>query len=151
MLNIYIGSIDKTNKQYCEYNDAWFDKYFKDIDFNDTLQKIIKKIDGVEYIGNFRVNSKFEKDTAISVRELSTGCKTALNVAAFPNKTFSVAECGDNALEVMFNYTRGNIYIPYFTIPRKFKNEITVIENDTKTVIKDNTQLEEILYNHFPY
>lgn len=114
MLEVYLKDI-----KHQIFNDAYFNKNMENINFNSiNIKRIIQTIDSVKYIGNYRVLSKFEKDTAISVRELSTGCKTAINIASFPSEVFTVAECGDNALQVIFNYKRGKIFMPMFSIPR---------------------------------
>jgi len=143
MLNIYLGEI---GREYCKYNDAWFDKYADEIQFSDTIIKIIEMIDKVRYIGNQRVISKFMENVAISVKELSTGCKTVINVASFPNTIFTAAECGGNALQVLFNLKRGNVYLPFFVIPEKFNNEIKVIYNGESVIVHNNIELEDILY-----
>jgi len=144
MLKIYVGEL----KDYCTYNDAWFNKYIDKIDFdNNIIKKLISLIDHVDYIGNKRVKSKFVSDVAISVKELSSGCKTVINVASFPDKIFSAAECGDNALQVLFNLKRGNIYLPFFIIPKEFKNNIEVVYNGNSNIVKDNYELEDLLYN----
>lgn len=150
MLKIYLGNIDKHKEKYCKFNDAWFDKYTDSIDFEQQLiQNIIKSIDHVTYIGNYRILSKFEKNLAIGVKELSTGCKTAINICSFPDKIFSVAECGDNALQTIFSCASGNIHMTAFVIPRQFHNQIEVNINNEKHMIQDNTQLESILYQYF--
>lgn len=150
MLKIYLGNnkMIKDNN-YCPYNDTWFDKYYQDIEFNSSINKVIELIDGVKYIGNYRFSSKYERDTAVSVKELSTGCKTAINVASF-NKIFSVAECGDNALQVIFTFKRGSIHLPFFVLPRQFQNDIEVYTPDgEKCIINNNNQLETILNKCF--
>lgn len=145
MLILYLKNVE-----HQKFNDIFFNKYMAQMNFdNEAIKKIIKAIDKVDYIGNHRVLSKFEKDTAISVRELSTGCKTAINIASFPNMVFSVAECGDNALQVIFNYTHGQIYMPMFSIPREFNNNIEVHTINNKQVVSDNRQLEHILNEVF--
>lgn len=149
MLNIFIGNIDKNKNKYCEYNDAWFDKYIEEVEVNDAIRKIIKAIDNVNYAGNKRVISKYEPDVAISMKELSTGCKTAVNIAMFRNMIFSVAECGDNALQVIFNFKQGSIYIPSFIIPRAFKNNIDININGKICKVADNEQLETVLNSYF--
>lgn len=150
MLKIYLGNMDVHKEKYCKYNDAWFDKYTDSIDFEQKfIQEIIMSIDHVAYIGSHRVLSKFEENLAISVRELSTGCKTAINVCSFPDRIFSVAECGDNALQTIFNCADGNIHIPAFVIPRQFHNKIEVNIDNEKHLIQDNTQLESVLYQYF--
>lgn len=150
MLRIYLGDIDKLKKKYCKFNDAWFDKYTDKIDFEqESVKEIIKSIDHVTYVGNQRIRSKFEENLAISVRELSTGCKTAINVFSFPDTIFSVAECGDNALQVIFNCQEGKIHIPAFVIPRQFHNTIEVNTGKDQHMVSDNKELESILYQYF--
>lgn len=150
MLKIYLGNMDEYNEIYCKYNDAWFDKYTDSIDFErEFIQEIIKSVDHVTYIGNHRILSKFEENLAISVRELSTGCKTAINVSSFPARIFSVAECGDNALQAIFNLSGGGIHIPSFVIPRQFHNRIEVNIDSEKYIVQNNIQLESILYQYF--
>ena len=50
MLKIYIGNNQEINKEYCKYNDAWFDKYVDKIEFSENIKKIKKKIDDVDKI-----------------------------------------------------------------------------------------------------
>jgi len=145
MLEIYLKEI-----KHQKFNDVYFDRYMRQIDFNsNNIKNIIKAIDDVEYIGDCRVKSKFESNIAISVRELSTGCKTAINVISFPQEIFTVVECGDNALQVIFNYRRGKIFMPMFSIPREFKNEIKVYTIHGEQIINNNKQLEEVLNTVF--
>lgn len=150
MLRIYIGNINTDDKSYCKFNDDWFNGNLKQISFNDTIKKIIKLIDEVDYIGDYKFNSKFIPGTAVSVTELSTGCKTAINIAAFPNKIFNIAECGNNVINVILKYKQGNIYTPHFIMSNKFNNDIEVITGHGKTYpISNNLQLENLLKNYY--
>ena len=49
--------------------------------------------------------------------QLSTGCKTVLNVLYFPDKVFCLKECGNNALEILYSFDKGNVYSEYAMIP----------------------------------
>lgn len=150
MLKIYIKDINTEDKNYCMFNDAWFDSNVRKIDFNNDIIQIVKLIDEVKYIGDYRFDSKFKPGTAILVNELSTGCKTAINIAAFPDKIFTVAECGDNALQVIFNFKQGNIYLPYFVMPEAFENNIKIITNKTESqIIHNSNELKNILFDIF--
>lgn len=146
MLRIYLQTDDTS---IIKFNDNWFDNYINNINFDDVVSNIIKSIDNVEYIGNYKVKSKFNNGASISVSELSTGCKTAINVYTFYDKMFTVSECGDNALQTIFMLERGNIYLPYFVIPREFNNAIEVIYDNTNRIVNNNTQLEELLCSFF--
>ena len=68
-----------------------------------------------------------------------------INVYSFPNKIFTAVECGDNALQVLFNLKRGNIYLPYFVLPMAFINEIEVISDGFSQIIHNNKELETLL------
>jgi hypothetical protein len=146
MLRIYLQTEDTS---IIKFNDNWFDNYINNINFDDVVSNIIKSIDNVEYIGNYKVKSKFNNGASISVSELSTGCKTAINVYTFYDKMFTVSECGDNALQTIFMLERGNIYLPYFVIPREFNNAIEVVYDNNSRIVNNNTQLEEVLCSFF--
>jgi len=141
MLEIYLKDIKNQR-----FSDAYFDKYMRQINFDsNSIRNIIKAIDNVEYIGYCSIRSKFDPNVGISVRELSTGCKTAINVISFPQEVFSVAGCGDNALQVIFNFKQGKIFMPMFSIPREFKNKIKVYTAHGEQIVNNNKQLESIL------
>ena len=149
MLNIYLDKNNKRNKNVQYYNDAFFNLYASKIDFNKSIIFIIKQIDGVEYAGNNRVFSKFQSGTQIRVEELSTGCKTAINTYSFPGKIFYAGECGENALQVICNFNKGNILVTALFIPLPFTNNIRVVANNKEAIIKNNNELENILVNYF--
>lgn len=78
MLNVYLG---KKPNSLRKYNDGWFDINIGLIDFNNKeIHKIMKDIDDVEYASDLRFFSKYNKNLAVSLTELSTGCKTAINI-----------------------------------------------------------------------
>ena len=52
-----------------------------------------------EYLGNMRISCKFNRDIVASVSEISTGCKTLLNIACNKMRVFNVVECGWNAID----------------------------------------------------
>ena len=145
-MTLYIGSQHiKDKSSLVALNDAWFNNHLQEIRFNKTEQKIIKSIDGVEYVDNGKFKSKFNSGTLIDASELSTGCKTALNIYTFKDKIFNLAECGDNALQVILYMKQGKCYTDFKFIPDDFKNTIEVMYKGGKTVIKDNFELDDIM------
>lgn len=118
MLKVYLGN---TPKKIIKYNDAWFQENIEKIDFsNPNVIRAMRRIDGAKYRGNFGVTTQFSPNVAISILEISTGCKTAINICQFTNEIFTVAECGENALEEIFKLDDGGIYVAYQAVMPKF-------------------------------
>lgn len=140
MLNMYLSS---TGKEVM-YNDAFFDLALDNIKFDTHAQVIMKEIDGVKYSGGNRFYSKFNKETQVSVTELSTGCKTALNIYLFPNRIFYVGECGSNALDIILGMKNGSIFVTDFFIPAQFTNSIKIIHGDRNVIINNDIELLDI-------
>lgn len=147
MLNIFLV---KKPDGLIDFNDGWFDIYADSVNFNDRIvQKVMKDIDNVEYAGDLMFFSKFKKGLAVSVSELSTGCKTAINVYSFPDKIFNLAECGNNALETIFNLRRGNGYIDYYVHPKNINNTVNLILGDKQIKINSDIQLNKVMEKVF--
>ena len=142
MLNLYLVN-PPDNTQF--YNDAFFDLSIENLTLSDEGATIIKQIDGVRYAGNNRFYSKFEKGVRVSITELSTGCKTALNIEHFPNKIFYIGDCGENAKRVIFSFLEGNAFIDNYFIPEQFNNSIKVIYNSKNIVVHNNIELYKVL------
>lgn len=147
MLNVYIGN---KPKELIIFNDGWFNTYADLIDFEDkTVQNIMKIIDGVNYAGDLMFFSKFKKNAQVSVSELSSGCKTAINVYSFQNKIFSLAECGNNALRTIFGLKNGNGYVKYYIYPGEFYNKVNIIINNKSIVVSSNKEMDKVLSSYF--
>lgn len=145
MLKIHISKPENT----VDINDLHFNANYEAISFNDEIINIIKQIDDVEYIGNHYIKSKFDESVTLSVKELSSGCKAAINVKCFPAIVFNMAQCGVNALRVILNFKEGNIHISYFVIPPEFENEIEVEFRGQTRIIHNNEELENLLNEAF--
>lgn len=145
MLNLYLKPVECIRQ-----NDVYFNRHAQEIQFNNkNIKAVMKLVDAAEYVGNYRMQSWLVPGVAVSVRELSTGCKTALNVASFSHEIFSVDECGNNALQVIYKYKRGNIALASFMLPLPFENQINVITNLGSTIVNNNEQLEEVMDSVF--
>jgi len=101
--------------EYVELNDIYFNQNTA-LKLDEMAEKIIETIDGAKLISKFKIRSKFN-DIVLDVDKLSAGCKTALNVLYNPDKVFCLKECGNNALEILFDFQVGNVYSDYAVIP----------------------------------
>lgn len=128
------------NMEYVELNDLFFNQNTV-VKLDERAQGIIKQIDDAKLISKYKIESKFNGVT-LDVDCLSTGCKTVLNVLYFPDKVFCLKECGDNALEVLYNLEEGSVYSDYAVIP--FEMDIVQVYVGTNhEVIDDYEELKE--------
>lgn len=147
MLNVYLG---KKPNSLRKYNDGWFDINIGLIDFNNKeIHKIMKDIDDVEYASDLRFFSKYNKNLAVSLTELSTGCKTAINIYTFQNELFTIAECGNNALNTIFRFKSGNVYMDYYVYLERFKNDMSVHINNKKFKVSSTKEFDDLISAYF--
>ena len=141
MITIFKDKKDiPSDKEYVELNDVFFNqKTVSKID--DKASAIIEKIDASKLIGKYKIESKFNGVT-LDIDCLSTGCKTVLNVLYFPDKVFCLKECGDNALEVLYELEDGAVYCDYEVIPFDM-NDVNVSDLNGTRVISDYEELKE--------
>ena len=141
MITIFKDKKDiPSDKEYVELNDVFFNqKTVSRID--DKASAIIEKIDASKLIGRYKIESKFNGVT-LDIDCLSTVCKTVLNVLYFPDKVFCLKECGDNALEVLYELKAGAVYSDYAVIPFE-RNVVNVSDERGMRVISDYEELKE--------
>ncbi|HCM11995.1 MAG TPA: DUF4869 domain-containing protein [Lachnospiraceae bacterium] len=141
MITIYKDKKDiPQNMEYVELNDVFFNKNTV-ARLDDHAKEIVEKIDDAKLAGKYKIESKFNGVT-LDVDCLSTGCKTVLNVLYFPDKVFCLKECGDNALEVLYNLEDGFIYSDYAMIPFDM-SEVKVCFGTQSKIINDYEELKE--------
>ena len=126
------------NMDYIELNDLFFNQNTA-VRLDEKADKIIESIDGAKHISKYKILSKFN-DVALDIDKLSAGCKTVLNVMYYPDKVFCMKECGDNALEILYKLSRGNVYCEYAMIP--FDVEDVCVQTDKE--IKKINNYEEL-------
>ena len=126
--------------EYVELNDIYFNQNTA-LKLDEMAEKIIETIDGAKLISKFKIRSKFN-DIVLDVDKLSAGCKTALNVLYNPDKVFCLKECGNNALEILFDFQVGNVYSDYAVIP--FGMDAVIVQTSSeKKEIHDYEELKE--------
>ena len=129
------------------YNDMWFNSHYVNGNIKITPQivKLIMDIDGAKYVGDHRIIGRFNS-AAIPITEISTGCKTAINILTFKNEIFYLGECGANALGEICKLKDGNGYINYYCAPKDMKNKVEIVDyNDNKIIVRDEYEMTGIL------
>ncbi len=101
---------------------------------------LFKKIDGAKLLGKYKIELKFN-GTILDVDCLSTSCKTVLNIMYYPDKVFCMKECGDSALEILYNLEAGSVYSDYALIPFDMK-EVQVLDKTGVQMISDYNKLK---------
>ena len=79
---------------------------------------------------NIVIETKYGLGT---IRNLSSGCKTLLNIVKYPDKVVNVEECGPNVLKIIFTMDNIKIYMSrpsLFDIP----DDVQIRFNDSDIV-----------------
>lgn len=140
MITIFKNKKDiPQDKEYIELNDIFFNQNTV-AKLDERAAKYIQIIDGSEFLSKYKIRSRFE-DIILNTDQLSTGCKTVLNVLYFPDKVFCLKECGNNALEILYSFDKGNVYSEYAMIP--FDMECVKVQTKECKVIEGYEELKE--------
>lgn len=135
MLRIFKRKTDiPEDMELVVFNDSFFNRTTSRM-VNEDAAAVIAAIDKANLKDKFRIVSRFENEV-VNIDRLSTGCKTALNVFYFPDKVFSLKECGDNALDVIYGFHRGCVFCEYPVI--SFEMEQVLAEEPEKSRIMDS-------------
>lgn len=141
MIMIYKDKKDiPSDKEYVELNDVFFNQNTVS-KLDEKANAIIENIGDSKLVGKYRIESKFNGVT-LDVDCLSTGCKTVLNVLYYPEKVFCLKECGDNALEALYELEKGAVYSDYAIISFEMK-EVMVSDSKGARLIADYEELKE--------
>lgn len=141
MITVFKNKLDiPNNMEYIELNDLFFNQNTTAL-IDRRAEKFIETIDGAKLIGKYKILSKFD-DVAIDIDKLSAGCKTVLNVLYYPDKVFCLKECGNNALEILYNLEKGYVYSEYALIPFTM-GSVMVQTRSMKKIISDYEELKE--------
>jgi hypothetical protein len=140
MITVYKKNNIPKGKKIIKLNDVYFNTKTSDL-LDSRAEDIISIIDKTKIINKYTIASQFD-GTNLNIDKLSTGCKTALNILYNPDVIFDIAECGDNALDVIYTFDEGNIYCDYPMIAVNMA-EVKVFEKDDFHVMKDYDNLKE--------
>ena len=140
MITIYKSREDiPKDTELIELNDLFFNQnIIERLDM--AAQEIIGKIDGAVLREDYRISSGINGEV-LNIDKLSTGCKTALNIYYFPEKVFSLKECGDNALDEIYLFQSGQVYSEY-PIITLFMPSVQIVDKAGKRVVSDYEELK---------
>ena len=101
MIDIY------TDKKNCEdwiiQNDLYFNLNTCNEEMTERDINLIKQADDAVLTPDKHIQTKFGLGT---IRNLSSGCKTLLNIIKHPDKVVCVEECGPNVLNIKIYMSR---------------------------------------------
>lgn len=140
MITIYKNKADiPKGVELVELNDLFFNQnIIERLDMRGG--GIIRKIDGAILREDYKITSGINGEL-LNIDKLSTGCKTALNIYYFPEKVFSLKECGDNALDEIYAYQMGQVYSEYPVITL-FMESVQIYDPGGKRIISDYEELK---------
>ena len=117
MIDIYTEKKESPN--WILKNDLYFNLHTSNEDMTGEDRKLIHQSDNAVLTPDKHIETKYGLGT---IRNLSSGCKTLLNIVKHPDKVVCVEECGPNVLKLIFQMNNIKIYMsrPSFVeIPAK--------------------------------
>lgn len=129
MIDIYTEKID--SKDWIIKNDLFFNLNTSNEEMSDNEVALIKQVDDAKLTPDKHIETKYGLGT---IRNLSSGCKTLLNIVKHPEKVVCVEECGPNVLKFIFGMDDIKIYMsrPAFA---EIPDDVKIRFNDKDIVI----------------
>lgn len=106
MIEIYTEK--KNSKDWIIQNDLYFNLNTGNEEMTEKDINIIRKADNAILTPDKHIQTKYGLGT---IRNLSSGCKTLLNIIKHPDKVVCVEECGPNILKMIFKMDNIKIYM----------------------------------------
>lgn len=106
MIEIYTEK--KNSKDWIIQNDLYFNLNTGNEEMTEKDINIIRKADNAILTPDKHIQTKFGLET---IRNLSSGCKTLLNIIKHSDKVVCVEECGPNVLKIIFEMDNIKIYM----------------------------------------
>lgn len=112
MIDIYTKKKDA--QDWILKNDLYFNLNTGNEEMTEKEKNLIKQIDDAVLTPDKHIETRYGLGT---IRNLSSGCKTLLNIVKHPEKVVCVEECGPNVLKLIFQMDHIKIYMsrPSFT------------------------------------
>ena len=117
MIDIYTEK--KESSSWILKNDLYFNLNTSNEEMTEKDRKLIQQADDAVLTPDKHIETKYGLGT---IRNLSSGCKTLLNIVKHSDKVVCVEECGPNVLKLIFQMDNIKIYMsrPSFVeIPAK--------------------------------
>lgn len=128
---IYLYTEKRESEDWILKNDLYFNLYTSNQPLTEQDKRAIFQIDHAKVTEDHHIETKYGIGT---IRNLSSGCKTYLNIVKNPDKIVSAKECGGNVLALIFKLNMAHVYMDY---PERFEIEETaeIMINDQEVVI----------------
>lgn len=132
MIDIYTEK--KQSNNWILQNDLYFNLNTGNEEMSQNEINMIQLVDGAKLTADYHIETKYGLGT---IRNLSSGCKTLLNIIKHPDKVVCVEECGPNVLKIIFSMDNIKIYMSRPTlveIPENVKirfNDADVVSGNT--------------------
>ena len=128
MIDIYTEK--KDSKDWIIKNDLFFNLNTSNEEMSDNEVALIKQVDDAKLTPDKHIETKYGLGT---IRNLSSGCKTLLNIVKHPEKVVCVEECGPNVLKVIFSMDNIKIYMSRPSLA-DIRDDAIIRFNDTDVV-----------------
>ena len=121
----------KNSKDWILKNDLYFNLNTSNEEMSKEEIELIREVDDAILTPNKHIETKYGLGT---IRNLSSGCKTLLNIVKHPEKVVCVEECGPNVLKKIFEMDNIKIYMSrpsFMEIPKNVRLRF----NDKEVVV----------------
>lgn len=129
MIDIYTEK--KNSKDWILKNDLYFNLNTSNEEMSKEEIELIREVDDAILTPDKHIETKYGLRT---IRNLSSGCKTLLNIVKHPEKVVCVEECGPNVLKKIFEMDNIKIYMSrpsFMEIPKNVRLRF----NDKEVVV----------------
>lgn len=132
MIDIYTEK--KDSKDWILQNDLYFNLNTSNEKMSEKEIDLIRQVDEARLTPDKHIETKYGLGT---IRNLSSGCKTLLNIVKHPEKVVCVEECGPNVLKIIFAMDNIKIYMSrpsYAEIPDDMQirfNDVDIVTGGT--------------------
>jgi len=128
MIDIYTEKRD--SKDWILQNDLYFNLNTSNEEMSQKEIDLIQQVDNAKLTPDKHIETKYGLGT---IRNLSSGCKTLLNIVKHPNKVVCVEECGPNVLKIIFAMNNIRIYMSRPTLT-EIPDDAEIRFNDSEVV-----------------
>ena len=130
--NIYTEK--KESKDWILQNDLYFNLNTCNEEMSENEINLIRQVDEAKLTPDKHIETKYGLGT---IRNLSSGCKTLLNIVKHPDKVVCVEECGPNVLKFIFAMDDIKIYMSRPTLA-EIPDNVEIRFND-KDIVTGNS------------
>ena len=128
MIDIYTEKRD--SKDWILQNDLYFNLNTSNEEMSQKEIDLIQQVDNAKLTPDKHIETTYGLGT---IRNLSSGCKTLLNIVKHPDKVVCVEECGPNVLKIIFAMNNIRIYMSRPTLT-EIPDDAEIRFNDSEVV-----------------